>query len=320
MRWFSTVVCHLLLAGCCALLAATTAPLDAVKSTYVLGPGDQLLIRIQEMAEEIGDKPYQLDMRGRMNLPLIGRITAAGRTVEQLENDIAAQLGKFVKNPQVSISVFEMRSQPISVLGAVKKPGVHQLQGSKTLLEVLSLAEGLREDAGYSIRITRQRDWGKIPLDEAHEDESGKFFVAEVGVKEILEGRAPQKNIAIMPNDVITVPKGELIYVLGAVKKSGGFVLGEKEKLTVLQAVSMAEGMEAFAQSNSVRILRKSPDPQRRNEILVNLKAVLEGKSIDVALQSEDILYIPTSATKKALARSLEAGINVGTGVAIWRR
>jgi polysaccharide export outer membrane protein len=289
------------------------------RSTYVLGPGDQLSIHVMDM-EDIGKDPVQIDMRGNINLPMAGRIHVAGMTLEQVEAAIRDRLKTFIKDPDVTVAVHEMRSQPVSVLGSVKMPGVFQVQGQKTLLEMLSLAQGLREDAGYSIRITRKKEWGKIPLEGAKEDDSGQYWVAEVGVKDILEARSPEKNIPVKPNDVITVPRGELVYVMGAVKKSGGFVLGEKEKVTVLQALAMSEGMDSYAKGGSARILRRTKDPERRLEIAVNLSKILEGRAQDVPMEADDILFVPLSGAKKALMRTTEAAISLGTGIAIYRR
>lgn len=154
----------------------------------------------------------------------------------------------------------------------------------------------------------------------AHEDETGQYYVAEVGVKEIMEARAPEKNILVKPNDVITVPKGELVYVMGAVKKSGGFVLGDRETVTVLQALSMAEGMDSYAQSGHAKILRRTSDPEKRQEIALNLKRIIEGRDHDVEMQSDDILFVPLSGGKKALARTAEAALSIGTGLAIYTR
>ncbi len=293
--------------------------LEHARSTYVLGPGDQILVRVLDL-EEMGKEPYQIDMRGNVNLPMAGRIHASGLTVEELEQEIGGRLKKFLKTPEVSVGLSEMRSQPVSVLGEVKNPGVLQLQGEKTLLEVVSMAGGLNPAAGHSIRITRKKEWGEIPLPGAREDETGQYFVAEVGVKEILEARAPEKNILVKPNDVITVPKGELVYVMGAVKKSGGFVLGDRENVTVLQALSMAEGMDSYAEVGHAKILRRTSNPERRQEIALNLKRILEGKDHDVEMQSDDILFVPVSGGKKALARTAEAGLAIGTGLAIYTR
>ena len=108
------------------------------------------------------------------------------------------------------------------------------------------------------------------------------------------------------------------MYVMGAVKKSGGFVLGDREKVTVLQALSMAEGMDSYAQSGHAKILRRTSDPEKRLEIAVNLKRVLQGRDHDVEMQSDDILFVPLSGGKKALARTAETGLAIGTGLAIY--
>lgn len=289
------------------------------RSTYVLGPGDQILVRVLDM-EEMSKEAFQIDMRGNINLPMVGRIQAKGMTVEQLEEAIAARLKSYIKQPDVSVTLHEMRSQPVSVLGSVRNPGVHQLQGQKSLLEVLSLAGGLQPEAGYSVRIARRKEWGPIPLPGARLDETGQYWVAEVGVKEIMEARSPEKNIPVKPQDVVTVPKGQMVYVMGAVKKSGGFVLGEKEKTTVLEALSMAEGCDNFAKRSGAKILRKTDNPDKRLEIALDLSKILDGKQRDVLMEQDDILFVPISGTKKVMARSAEAAIGIGTGLAIYRR
>src|SRR5205085_6151143 len=159
---------------------------QALSDKYVLGPEDQITLRVVD-AEEISDKPIRIDASGYIRLALAGRIKAAGLTTEQLENAISEQLQPYIKNPQVQVTVTDARSNPVSVLGAVKIPGVHQIQGPKTLAEALSLAGGLMDDAGYTIKITRRLEYGAIPLGNAKTDETGQFSVAEVGVKELLE-------------------------------------------------------------------------------------------------------------------------------------
>ncbi len=291
----------------------------ALRSTYVLGPDDQLAVRVLD-AEEIGDKPVRIDMSGFLRLPLAGRIHASGLTVEQLETAIAARLKEFVKQPDVSVSVTEFRAQPVSVLGAVRTPGVHQVRGTKTLYEVLSLAGGLNPDAGSSIKITRRKSAGLIPLPTAHDDSTGEFQVATVDVKSVMEAQNPSENIAVLPDDVVSVPKADLVYVIGAVRKSGGFVLSEKEKMSVLQALSLAEGLDRGAAPKDARILRPVPESENRQEISVNLKQILDGKSGDVSLLANDILFVPASGAKNAFTRGVEAAIQIGTGVAIYHR
>jgi polysaccharide export outer membrane protein len=169
------------------------------------------------------------------------------------------------------------------------------------------------------IRITREKQWGKIPLPNAKLDETGGFWIAEASVKEMMDGTSPGENIQVKPDDVITVPKGEIVYVMGAVKKSGGFVLGEREQVTVLQALAMAEGLDRFANTGNTKIIRKTRDPKSPLDIPVDLKRILRGQATDISLASDDILFVPTSGTKQALARTVEAGISLGTNAAIYR-
>src|SRR5437762_14235003 len=98
----------------------------------------------------------------------------------------------YVVGPDEAVAVTEFRSQPGSVIGAVGRSGVHQLDGRKTLVEVLSMAGGLSEDAGPSVTITRRLEWGRIPLADAAEDATGGFSVAQIDVKSLLEARNPK--------------------------------------------------------------------------------------------------------------------------------
>jgi polysaccharide biosynthesis/export protein len=251
--------------------------------------------------------------------PLVGRIHVAGLTVQQAEETLDKALSTYIREPQVVLNVVEVRSQPVSILGAVNTPGVHQVQGHKTLMEMLASAGGIRPDAGYSVRITRELEWGCIPLPGAKLDPSGQFSVAEVNLKEIMEAKDPAENIQIFPHDVISVPKAEMVYVVGDVKRSGGFVLGERQSISVLQAISLAEGLNGTADSKHAKILRLNHDKDLREELPVDVKALLKGKKQDVSLQGNDILFIPGSTGKKAALRAVEAAIQTGTGLAIWR-
>ena len=291
---------------------------DTVRSTYLLGPDDQLEISGPELTES-GNKPARIDSNGDVEVPLVGRIHVAGLTVQQAEQVIDKSLSKYIREPQVVVNVAEIRSQPVSVLGAVNTPGVHQVQGHKTLLEMLALAGGLRQDAGYSVRITRRLDWGCIPLPGASFDSTGKFTVAEVDLKEIMEAKDPAENIQILPHDVISVPRAEMVFVIGDVRRSGGFVLGDHKSISVLEALSLAEGINTTADTRHAKILRLNADSDQREELSVDVKNMLAGKKQDVMLQAEDILFIPGSTGKKAALRAMEAAIQTGTGLAIWR-
>jgi polysaccharide export outer membrane protein len=181
------------------------------------------------------------------------------------------------------------------------------------------MAGGIRPDAGYSVRITRQVEWGCIPLPNAKADASGRFSVAELNLKKIMEAKNPEENIEILPHDVISVPKADMVYVIGEVRRSGGFVLGERQTISVLQALSLAEGLNRGADTRHAKILRLKREADQREELPVDVKDVLTGKKPDLPLQGDDILFIPGSTGKKAALRALEAAVQTGTGLAIWR-
>jgi polysaccharide export outer membrane protein len=310
-----TMHCLICLLILCALGAAAEKP----ASTYVLGPDDQLVVTVLEL-EEVHDAPLHIDLRGTVNVPLIGRLQAGGLTIDEVEAELNTRFRKYVKDPHITVAIKEFGSQPVSVLGSVNKPGIHQLRGRKNLFEVLSMAEGLRNDAGNSINITRRMAYGKLPLANAVVHPAGGFSVGEVAVSSVMHAKNPLENIAIMPEDVISVPRAAVVYVVGTVRKSGGFVLGEKTDVSALQAIALAEGLDRGAAANRARIFRKSADGSgSRIEIPVDLSKVLSGKGSDVPLYADDILFVPSSTAKKVSYRALETAVQLSTGVLIWR-
>jgi len=294
-------------------------PPSLLSPNYRLGPGDQITIRVLDV-EEINEKAVRIDLLGDIKLPMAGRVRAGGLTAEQLETELTARLTRYVREPQVSVFVTEYRSQPVFVLGAVQNPGVQQIQGRKSLFEILSLAGGLKPEAGNSIKITRDKKWGAIPLENARDDASHRFSVADLSIHSVMEAKNPKDNIEILPDDVVSVPQAEVVYVIGSVRKPGGFPLKERETLSVLQAISLAEGLDAMAAPKAAKILRSTRASSRRVEIPVNLKQILKGRSRDFALEPDDILFVPTSVAMRASLRTIEAAIELGTGVVIYRR
>ena len=299
-------------------LALCSVPLAFGASTYQLGPGDRIAVTLSDL-KELEIAPASVDLDGTLELQHAGRIQAAGMTTTDLAREIEHRLDAIVRNPSVTVQVTEFGSQPVSILGSVNKPGVHQLRGGKSLVEVLSLAEGIKPEAGNTINITRPKASGSIPLPNAAQDPSGNFTVAQVSLKALLEATRPEENIEIRAHDIISIPKADLIYVLGNVRRPGGFPLAERESMTVLQAVTLAEGPDATAAPQNARILRSTGDGPSR-EISVDVKKILANKAPDVPLQPNDILVIPNSAAKSIGIRVLEAGIQMGTGIVIWRR
>ena len=281
-----------------ALCAAAQQSAETAKkldSGYVLGPDDQIVIHAID-SPEISDKPFLVGMNGNVTLPLVGRVEAGGLTVEQLETEVNTRLKKYMHDPQVSVTVAEFRSQPVSVFGAVTKPGVVQLRGRKTLYEVLSLAGGPTPSAGSSLTVTRRRENGEIPLAGAKIDPTGQFSTAELNVQEILVGKNPAANIEIKPNDTISVSEASanMIYVVGDVEHGGAFTLGGRQRLSVLRALSLAGGLGRTAKPQHARIIRGSPGEAKPEEIAVNIKQMLNGKAEDLVLLPQDVLVIPT--------------------------
>jgi polysaccharide export outer membrane protein len=289
---------------------------DSDPRSVILGPDDEVTIRVLGV-EDIDGKTARIDVGGFIDVPLAGKIKAAGLSVSQLEVELTGELKKYVREPQVSITVSQYRSQSVSVLGAVNTPGAYNLAGDTTLTQILARAGGLRTDAGNSIEITRPRETGPIPLPGAQADASGEFSTAQVKVRALLEASDPKQNIAVKPMDVISVPRAEMVYVAGAVHKPGGFVLNEREHITVLQAVSMAEGLDRTSAASRAKILRAGTTAARE-EIPIDLPKIVAGKSPDVPLLANDILVVPTSGAKAAFYRSVEAAIQAGVGVAVY--
>jgi polysaccharide export outer membrane protein len=288
-------------------------------SHYLLGPDDQLKIWALGI-EEITDKPVRVDPNGDIDLPVVGKVHARGLTLEQVKGELLQRLAKEVLKPQVSVEIVDFGSQPVSVMGAVNHPGVFQLRGRKTLMEVVSTADGLRPDAGPRVNISREVQYGPIPLPGAKPDPTRKYSIAEVGVKELLAGENPSENILMLPHDVVTVPVAEAVFVMGEVKKPGEVPLKSNAGMSVLQALASAEGLGPTPAPQSAKIVRIVPGTNERKEIPVDLKKVIAGTAEDVSMRPNDILVVPPSGPKKVAYRAIEAAIQTATGVVIWRR
>jgi polysaccharide export outer membrane protein len=237
-----------------------------------------------------------------------------------------------------------MQSHPVSVFGAVKKPGVFQIRGTKTLLEVLSLAEGLADDAGDTVLVMRgaglrgtpSQDNNKqevntessAPVEQAGGTALGSISTkeltgentVEINLKSLLESGDPRYNVPIHPGDIVKVTRAGIVYVVGEVKKSGGFVLKSNENISVLQALALAEGLTRTSAKSQARIIRTDEKTGQRSEIPLNLQKVLEGKTADPLLQPKDIVFVPNSGARSAVYRGAEAAISILSGVAIYRR
>jgi polysaccharide export outer membrane protein len=283
-----------------------------VRTTYALGPDDQLIIRVADVPD-ITDKPQRIDPNGDLRLPLVGKVHAAGMTVEALEQELTKRLKVYLQEPDVSILLTEFKSQPVSVVGAVGSSGVRQLEGRKTLIEILSLAGGITAEAGPTIRITRRLDVGPIPLAEASADSASGFSTVEIPAKPLMDGLSPEKNIIVQPYDVISVPKADAVFVVGEVGRPGPVPLSSGQSVSVLEALANAGGVLRTSAPKSARVLRRVPGQDTRAEINVDVWKITQGTAADMRLSSGDILVIPDNTGRRIAARSIEAAIQAGT-------
>lgn len=287
-------------------------------SLYVLGPGDEITVH-QPNAEELDNQAARIDDMGDATLPLVGKVHVGGLTVDKAQALIASRLSEWLVQPNPVLSITEYRSQPVSVVGEVTNPGVIQLQGQKTLLETISLAGGLRPDAGDYVEITRELKYGPVPAGQESIDSGRQFSMSRIDLTALMNGRNPTDNVVIYPHDVVSVPRGEVIYVAGDVHKPGSFPLTANGGISVLQAISLAEGLGPQARPKSAKILRPNPQGGDKQEIPVNLSKIMSGKAEDLELKPRDILLVPDSTSKKAGIKAAEAAVQAATGIFIWR-
>jgi len=282
---------------------------------YVLGAGDAVSVQVMNVDEFTG-KTARIDDSGSIILPMIGRLQAAGLTVAELTTAITGKLTTYVVKPDVAVAIVERRMQPVTVSGAVKTPGVLNVPPGKTLFEVLAMAGGILPDAGYRVRLTRRVSNGEIPVAGAHPDGSGQYSVADISLKGLEEGSSAE-NIPVMSNDFLSVPRAELIYVIGDVKRTGAFALAEGQTVSVLQAVAMAEGTLKTAAPSKASIKRVAGEDKRVN-IPVDLDKIMKEKAPDIKMQAKDILVVPGSAASQgALEKTISTILAIGTGTVI---
>ena len=247
---------------------------------YRIGRQDLLEISVFDL-EEL-DQTVRVSEDGSITMPLLGRMQIAGLTKTELEELIARLLGeRYVRDPQVTVFVREYESKKVAVTGAVKKPGTYEMLGSKTILEMLSLAGGLDSDLGKEIVIFREAEDGgtaRIAIDL-----EGLVFAAD-----------PALNFTVHAGDIIYVPAVEKvrIFVTGAVRKPDLYEVPRSEPVTVLKAITLAGGTTDRAAEKKVTVYRYTAGGERIS-FLVNLRLIKRGKAEDPVLQKDDLVLVP---------------------------
>jgi polysaccharide export outer membrane protein len=171
--------------------APPTRSPEQVEGDYIIGPGDVLQIFVWKEPDLTRDVTVRVD--GKITVPLLGDLAAAGRTPQQLGSDLGKALAKFLSTPQVTLGVSQANSSRFYVMGQVNAPGVFPLAGRVSVLQGLALAGGLREFAkSDGIQIIRQSQ--------------GTQTFIPVNYKKLEDGRDISQNILLRPGDTILVP------------------------------------------------------------------------------------------------------------------
>ncbi len=229
-------------------------------------------------------------------------------------------------------------------MGAVRRPGVFQIRGSKTLLEVLSLAEGLADDAGDTVIILRgaalsqeaepstdlsavtdqpspgTQNAGEVKAVSSglNGNQSASENAVQVNLKVLLESADSRSNPLVRPGDIVKVTRAGVVYVIGEVRRPGGFALKSNEKISVLQALALSEGLTRTAAKGAARIIRTDQQSGERKETPIDLGKVLAGKAPDPLLEPKDIVFVPNSAAKSTLGRGVEVAAQTLSGLLIF--
>ncbi|MBI4819789.1 MAG: polysaccharide export protein [Deltaproteobacteria bacterium] len=268
--------------------ARDTGPLllpDASFTEQPLVQGDLVRLRVYQQPDLDLDSRIRAD--GTISVPLIGSIQAAGQTIPGLEETIRSRLAAdFLRDPHVAVSVVEYARRKLYVLGAVQRPGGHQVSPSErlTLLQLVSAAGGLTEHATKEdVLIVRRTPTGERSVSR----------VSLVSVESALAHGDGGADPELGPEDLVIVgSKTRVVYVLGAVGSPGAVELPSGVPLTVSMAISKAGSFSKFAATGSIQVLRQSPEGPAK--IGVDLDAVVAGDlSRDVAVESGDVIWVP---------------------------
>ena len=308
---------------------------------YVLDSGDLLGIEVFDVPELTRD--VRVSESGLISLPLLPvKVQAAGLTAFQLQDKLAEllQVNGLVSHPQVTLSVKEQHGQPITVMGAVKTPMVIQAVRQMTLLEVLSRAGGIAEDAAGQILVTHvpspviagspetagsetagSAAHGSDPATPETSDPpaSAGSLTVRVGLSDLLDTGNPKFNLALRGGDVVSVPRAGVVYAVGAVQRPGGFVMAtDRQQLTVLKVLALSGGLTSTANKKNAVIIRQSAEASQR-QVPVDLEKILAFKAEDLLLLQSDILFVPNSGGKQVMGRVAQTALGLASGVALVR-
>jgi polysaccharide export outer membrane protein len=246
-----------------------------------LAPGFLLSLNVLDDPDFVG--AFRIDEQGDIAVPVLGTLHVAGETVSEARVNIQRMLleDKILKDPQVELSILEYSAPQVTILGEVASPGEYPLLVPRKLVDVLAIAGGTTLLAGNEVQITRG---------SADTEPLLVHFSKATNPKAV-------EDVLVHPGDTVQVKRAGIVYVLGAVTRPGGYVMQEEGTLTVLQAISLANGTTLPASTGSVHLLRRNADGTEV-DIALHLDKISHGKTTDVQLHATDVLYVPTSKIK----------------------
>jgi len=252
-----------LVAALLCIVAASTIARAQSAADYVIGPQDVLAITVFDQNDLSGR--YAVETDGTFTFPLIGRVTASGSTLREFENELKRRLADgYFKNPQLTVSVEQYRSQRVFVMGEVRQPGPVPLTGGMTLIEALARAGSTLTSASGDVSIVRESQNSKAPLLPG---QSADAVVIHVSLRDLESGTA-EKNVELHDGDTIFVPRAETVYVFGQVKNPGAYPI--QQRTSVLQGLSLAGGVTENGAINRVRIMRIVGGQKRELKVKVS--------------------------------------------------
>lgn len=263
------------------LLIATPSAEGQDSSLYRLGPRDLVEIKVLEIPDLNVER--RVGETGLITLPILGDVPVTGLTATEAATRLESLLtAQYVNRANVSVVIKEFANKPVSIVGAVQKPGFLNVSGKWDLLQAISAAGGLSASAGKKIYVIRR-------------GESGFGDTLEIATDDLMRSSTGIWNIPIFPSDVVNIPPKSTItvYCLGEVGSPGAVTFQTDERITLLTLVSKAGGLGERA-SKSITIRRRQADGTDR-EIEVNYNDILRGRTPDVDLQADDIVIVNRS-------------------------
>ena len=287
-------------------------PVEESSRDTLIGVEDTVTIMALN-AEELS-RAWRVSSSGDLNLPMVGQLRAAGRSVGQVEAELFERMKKYFKDPQVSLYVSEYRSQPVSVVGAVEKPSTYQLQGTKTVFDAILMAGGPKEP-GPTITLSRGIRNGPLDYPGVRVDEEQQIRTLELSTIDVMQGKGVAADIRLTAGDVVTVStmrERKLVHIAGEVGHPGSVELVTRDSVSLLKVLAIAGGLTRTAAPGKVMISRTDQPGGQNSTIFVNLKKIMSGKAKDLELSAGHIVIVPSSSMMTLVQGASMSAVNTG--------